>query len=491
MTPRDSQIYIRLGALLRFMGGHTEGGGAQPDAVSTRSLLRTKGWTPFLPLVSTPSKAYASTFPSDDGSEVLITIVSFAQGSTATFEVDLADHTNTNGSSSGSYTVYDAWHGTKLAGTRSTSGRTMQLSVPLDDSLLATGGCVPGDVCPGYGAVLLTKMLPGNDNGLQAYLSRMKTLTAKQLSDYPCEGGSHCAEGGKAKPVWPFYNACTATQCAGLSIKAAMKVNRTVAHASPPTAEMVHLNGGVFNFSTHGVMLEGDTAQGVDIQFPWESSPRKDHAGQVTINAMYVDKYPVTNIAYHTFVTASKYVPADTEHYLQHWQKKGSTAPSPLPGWEKKPVTYVSLQDARTYCAYYGKRLPELPEWQWLAGQNVDQAALYPWGNAAPSNATAGGAGPTTGFSYGGPRDVDALPAGCTNSGVCDVVGNAWEMSTEYQDQHTRSVVLLGGSNYRPSGSGWYFPQAWQINTHEKYMLYSSGYERAATIGFRCIADSK
>lgn len=229
MTPRDSQIYTRVGALLRFMGGHTEGGSAQPDATSTRSLFRSKGWKPFSPLVSTPSKAYASTFPSDDGSEILITVVSFTKGDTAKFEFNLGEYANVfdalrndgkeNGAGAGAggyrgneYAVYDVWHGAKLEGqtlalasavsasmpTLSSSANgtksadtagTVSLSVPLDDSLLASGACAVGDVCPGFGAILLTKLTPGSDNGLQAYLARMQTLTAKDLAGFSCEGG--------------------------------------------------------------------------------------------------------------------------------------------------------------------------------------------------------------------------------------------------------------------------------------------------------------
>jgi|EP01046_Picozoa_sp_COSAG06_P038380 hypothetical protein len=32
-------------------------------------------------------------------------------------------------------------------------------------------------------------------------------------------------------------------------------------------------------------------------------------------------------------------------------------------------------------------------------------------------------------------------------------------MTDQYVDGHTSSVILRGGSNYRPSGSGWYLPQ--------------------------------
>ena len=31
---------------------------------------------------------------------------------------------------------------------------------------------------------------------------------------------------------------------------------------------------------------------------------------------------------------------------------------APKPGWATKPVTYVSMQDAREYCAFHKKRLP-------------------------------------------------------------------------------------------------------------------------------------
>jgi hypothetical protein len=39
----------------------------------------------------------------------------------------------------------------------------------------------------------------------------------------------------------------------------------------------------------------------------------------------------------------------------------GAGQPSGVrPGWEQKPVTYVSLLDAQAYCAHEGKRLPSV-----------------------------------------------------------------------------------------------------------------------------------
>jgi hypothetical protein len=61
----------------------------------------------------------------------------------------------------------------------------------------------------------------------------------------------------------------------------------------------------------------------------------------------------------------------------------------------------------------------------------------------------------------------------------------------EFTDAHTRAVLLRGGSNYRPAGSLWYFPQAVELGTHNKYFLMSDSYERAGTIGFRCVTDAQ
>merc|ERR1711977_656992 len=78
-------------------------------------------------------------------------------------------------------------------------------------------------------------------------------------------------------------------------------------------------------------------------------------------------------------------------------------------------------------------------------------------------------------------------PEGNSPFGVSDLVGNVWQYTTEFQDAHTRSVILRGGSNYRPLGSRWYFPQAKELNRHEKYFLMDDRYERAGTVGFRCV----
>jgi len=74
--------------------------------------------------------------------------------------------------------------------------------------------------------------------------------------------------------------------------------------------------------------------------------------------------------------------------------------------------------------------------------------------------------------------------------GVSDLVGNVWQYTDEFQDDHNRYVILRGGSNYYPNGSTWYFPQAKELNKHNKYFLFADSYERAGTVGFRCVVDA-
>ena len=89
-----------------------------------------------------------------------------------------------------------------------------------------------------------------------------------------------------------------------------------------------------------------------------------------------------------------------------------------------------------------------------------------------------------------GPDEVYAHSAGVSYFGVMDLVGNVWQWTDEYIDDHTRSAILRGGSYYQPQGSKWYFPQAYKNDQHGKLLLMAPGIDRAGTLGFRCVADS-
>lgn len=231
--------------------------------------------------------------------------------------------------------------------------------------------------------------------------------------------------------------------------------------------------------------IEGGNDTGVDVQYPWEDDARRTHDTVLDLKPFYIDRYPVTNADFKVFLDKAHYRPADAHNFLRDWRNR--TFPA---GWERKPVTWVSIEDARAYARWAGKRLPH--EWEWQRAGRGDDGRLVPWG-------TEGKAGVRPDFEggriLGPPGDVDAHPAGASPFGVMDLMGNVWQWTDEYRDDHTRAAVLVGGSHYRPQGSGWhfqwYFPRVERLDQHGKYLLMCPGKDRAGTIGFRCAADAE
>jgi formylglycine-generating enzyme required for sulfatase activity len=246
-------------------------------------------------------------------------------------------------------------------------------------------------------------------------------------------------------------------------------------------AGMVNIPEADFVFRVNGIEIEGMNDEGVDVQYPWEPSPRRYHTQRIHIRSFWIDKYPVTNAEFKNFLDATHYCPVDDHNFLKDW-KNGSF---PL-GWEHKPVTWVSLEDARAYAKWAGKRLPH--EWEWLYAAQGNDARAYPWGNDWIEEAVPK---PDVGRNMAPPSDVTAHLKGASALGVMDLVGNVWQWTDEYIDEHTRAAILRGGSHYQPQGSRWYFPQAYRLSEHGKYLLMAPSLDRSGAIGFRCVVDSE
>ena len=249
--------------------------------------------------------------------------------------------------------------------------------------------------------------------------------------------------------------------------------------AATPPPGMLTIPAGEFDFHVSGIEVEGFMWQGVDVQYPWENSPRRSHHQHLTMKAFYMDRFPVTNADYLKFIEDMNYHPLDDHNFLHDWD-----GGRPRIGWENKPVTWVSIEDARAYAAWAGKRLPH--EWEWQYAAQGNDGRLFPWGNdwepaAVPEI--------NSGRQLIAPADVDAHPAGASPFGVMDLVANVWQWTDEFMDEHTRAAVLRGGSSYQPQTSHWYFPQAYRLDQHGKYLLMAPGRDRAATLGFRCMVD--
>jgi hypothetical protein len=183
----------------------------------------------------------------------------------------------------------------------------------------------------------------------------------------------------------------------------------------------------------------------------------------------------------------TSYTPRDPTRWLVNWDWKGNSSGKPAlpPALAQVPVTYVSMEEARAYCTHVGKRLPHVWEWQYAAG--ASDGRTYPWGG------TWAGHAPETKSSHTlqGAANVTAFPKGCSPFGVCDLVGNVWQYTDEFQDEHSRFAVLKGGSNYCPADgcTSWYFPQAHELGQHMRVTMMDDAYDRAGTVGFRCVAD--
>jgi iron(II)-dependent oxidoreductase len=269
------------------------------------------------------------------------------------------------------------------------------------------------------------------------------------------------------------------------------------AHTAPE--DMVRVDGGKFTFKVEGIEIEGDNDTGVDVQYAWENSPRRYHEHVIDIAPFFIDKFSVTNAEFKKFLDASHYHPKDDLNFLKDWKDK--TYPD---GFANKPVTWVSLEDARAYAQWAGKRLPH--EWEWQYAAEGKDGRTYPWGNcdwamtgpmggAPPCSAGAGSTDavaptPDKGRIMAAAADVNAHPKGASPFGAMDMVGNVWQWTDEYRDEHTRAAILRGGSHYQPQGSMWYFPQAYRNNQHGKLLLMAPSYDRSGAVGFRCVKDA-
>jgi len=388
-------------------------------------LLTSADWQPHFPTIQAAAGVHACRFPLHEQTLWLL--------------VNRSDKDSTGpllkASATAGTRFYDLWHGVELSPA---AGAAATLNFEIE--------------ARGYGAILAVNDAAMSEK-VRSLLPRMRQRAKTRLADLSAQ--------------W---------KCLPQKL---VDIPRTAPVKSGPEG-MVLVPGGKYRFKVSGVEIEGGDGPGVDFQYPWEDLPRRHHDKEIDIQAFYIDKYPVTNTQFKQFLDASGYKPKDGHNFLRNWQ--GWTFPH---GWDRKPVTWVSLDDARAYAAWAGKRLPHEWEWQYAAQGSDDR--LYPWGkNSDPTVLPKG----ESGRELRPPTDVDAYPNGASPWGALDLVGNVWQWTDEYSDEHTRAAVVRGGGYYRPSGSMWYFPQNTRLDQHGKYLLIAPSKDRSAMIGLRCVVDT-
>jgi formylglycine-generating enzyme required for sulfatase activity len=143
----------------------------------------------------------------------------------------------------------------------------------------------------------------------------------------------------------------------------------------------------------------------------------------------------------------------------------------------KKPITHVTWDQARIFCAWAGKRLPTEAEWE-LAARGLD-GRIYPWGDDPPTCETA-----HTSNCGEAPADVGGRPAGASPSGLLDMAGNVDEWVEDLYVGYANLGTASNPSGQRVARGGAY--DAWHSRSTARNALQPDYHD--GLLGFRCAA---
>jgi len=172
--------------------------------------------------------------------------------------------------------------------------------------------------------------------------------------------------------------------------------------------------------------------------------------------AFAIDRDPVTNADYQTFVESTGHRPP--------LYAVGGRYPDEL---ADHPVVGVDYYDALAYAQWRGKDLPFEDEWE-RAARGTD-GRTYPWGN---DQELSGANTARIGLKMTVP--VDLHTTNVSPDGVRDMVGNTWEIT--HSPAPGGGIVVRGGS--------WY---DFALYAKTFFRFASRPDARNGTIGFRCV----
>jgi sulfatase modifying factor 1 len=192
---------------------------------------------------------------------------------------------------------------------------------------------------------------------------------------------------------------------------------------------------------------------------------------RVEVRGFWMARNEVTVAAYARCVSVGRCAPAGFEGGARRFQ---------LPNY---PVTLVTFDDAKRYCAFRGGRLPTEAEFERAARGATRRA--YPWGqlfNSRLANHGRLGVDPTDardGFAELAP--VGSYPDGATPEGIVDLAGNAAEWTADafapaYGGQATGERAVRGGHFASPAPF-----------LRGAARLGKAPETREPTLGFRCV----
>jgi formylglycine-generating enzyme required for sulfatase activity len=194
---------------------------------------------------------------------------------------------------------------------------------------------------------------------------------------------------------------------------------------------------------------------------------------QAELPAFYIDRTEVTNEAYSHFLSATHREP-----------------PPDFPTDKQRyPVVGVTIEDAKAFAAWAGKRLPKALEWE-KAARGSD-GRLYPWGNTAEKARANVGTGEL--------QPAEEFVGGASPSGALQMIGNAWEFVDETAQPSARTLEYFQ-DKLKPAPTAaetWYRIRGEAFNDPklEETVIWDSGMVparwREANLGFRCVMDAR
>ncbi|HOA14167.1 MAG TPA: bifunctional serine/threonine-protein kinase/formylglycine-generating enzyme family protein [Myxococcota bacterium] len=154
-----------------------------------------------------------------------------------------------------------------------------------------------------------------------------------------------------------------------------------------------------------------------------------------------------------------------------------------------QPVLCVDYSQAATFSAWVGGRLPSEAEWE-FAARSRGANTTWPWGTTHPNCNLAVMDYGARGCGTSRTLDVCSRTAGNSAQGVCDLIGNAWEIVADNYNA-TYNGVPSDGSAYQNSarrfrvvrGGSWFDPAGITLRSTDRFSV--SGTYKSSAMGFR------
>jgi formylglycine-generating enzyme required for sulfatase activity len=224
-----------------------------------------------------------------------------------------------------------------------------------------------------------------------------------------------------------------------------------------------------------------------DCESDWFEDEEPIHT--VSLDDFYIDQYEVTNARYAECVDADICDPPSEVHSQTRNDYYGTTA------YDNYPVIYVNWEEAQTYCAWRGARLPTEAEWEKAAAGGIDEP-LYPWGDGDPlcKIGATRGAKYDDGSACNG-TDTEQVGSFSPNGyGIYDLAGNVWEWVADWYDadyyvnspSDNPQGPNSGNKRVVRSGSWDYF--GYNLRVSNRFSSYPEN--RHSDLGFRCARDA-